>query len=151
MHSVFVRAAWPGVAALDGRNLAVLHDSGTPPPLASTVTPGSGAQMPTLLEKTLKRELSIGGRAYVLAISPEGLKLTLKGRRKGLELQWNTLVSGDAALAVALNASIGKFTTATALRREPDRPAESSKSKPATRKSKSGRTLRKSPISRSRA
>jgi hypothetical protein len=39
--------------------------------------------MAALLEKTLKRELSIGGRAYILAISPEGLKLTLKGRRKG--------------------------------------------------------------------
>jgi hypothetical protein len=59
--------------------------------------------MATLLEKTLKREVSIGGRAYILAISPEGLKLTHKGRRKGLELQWDTLVSGDAALAVALN------------------------------------------------
>ena len=33
--------------------------------------------MTTVLEKTLKRELSIGGRAYILAISPEGLKLTL--------------------------------------------------------------------------
>lgn len=107
--------------------------------------------MATLLEKTLKRELSIGGRAYILAISPEGLKLTLKGRRKGLELQWNALVSGDAALAVALNASIGKFTTAPALRKEPDRPAEPSKSKPATKKFKGGGRRRKSPVSQSRA
>lgn len=107
--------------------------------------------MATVLEKTLKRELSIGGRAYILAISPEGLKLTLKGRRKGLELQWNALVSGDAALAVALNASIGRFTTAPALRKEPDRPAESSKSKPVTRKRKGGGRRRKSPGSQSRA
>ena|SRR5579864_16206 len=107
--------------------------------------------MATLLEKTLKRELSIGGRAYILAISPEGLKLTLKGRRKGLELQWNALVSGDAALAVALNASIGRFTTAAALRKELDRPAEPSRSKVAARKFKGGGRRRKSAVSQSRA
>ena len=106
--------------------------------------------MATLLEKTLKRELSIGGRAYILAISPEGLKLTLKGRRKGLELQWDGLVSGDAALAVALNASIGKFTTAPAVPQPPAQPAESSNKKPATRKSRSGGRTRKSSISPSR-
>lgn len=62
--------------------------------------------MTTLLEKTLKREVLIAGRAYVVAISPLTLKLTPKGKRKGLELQWEALVSGDAALATALNASI---------------------------------------------
>jgi len=62
--------------------------------------------MTTKLEKTLKRELMINGKAYVLAIAPEGLKLTLKGKRKGQELSWEALVSGDAALAVALNASL---------------------------------------------
>jgi hypothetical protein len=67
--------------------------------------------MTTPLEKTLKRELHIKGRAFIVAISPDGLKLTLKGRRKGLELQWDALVSGEAALAVALNASVGEFAT----------------------------------------
>lgn len=66
--------------------------------------------MTTPLEKTLKRALTIDGKAYVLAISPEGLKLTLKGRRKGFELLWNSLVSGEAALATALNASVGRFS-----------------------------------------
>jgi hypothetical protein len=60
----------------------------------------------TKLEKPLKRELKIKGRPYVLTISPEGLKLTVKGRRKGRELSWEDFVSGDAALAVALNASL---------------------------------------------
>jgi hypothetical protein len=68
--------------------------------------------MTTPLEKTLKRELTIKGQVYIVAISPEGLKLTLKGRRKGLALQWESLVSGDAALAVALNASVGQLDTA---------------------------------------
>jgi hypothetical protein len=60
----------------------------------------------TRLEKPLKRELTIKGRPYVLTISPEGLKLTVKGRRKGRELAWEDFVSGDAALAMALNASL---------------------------------------------
>jgi hypothetical protein len=58
------------------------------------------------LQKTLKRALSIGGHDYVLAISPDGLKLVPKGKRKGLEIKWEALVSGEAALAVALRASI---------------------------------------------
>jgi hypothetical protein len=107
--------------------------------------------MATLLEKTLKRELSIGGRAYILAISPEGLKLTLKGRRKGLELQWDSLVSGDAALAVALNASLGKFTAAPAALKPPAQPAEPPKSEPAGKKPKGRDRPRKSPTSQSRA
>ena len=62
--------------------------------------------MPTRLDKTLKREIEIDGKPYVLTIDPDGLKLTEKGRRKGHELRWKDLVSGEAALAVALNASL---------------------------------------------
>jgi hypothetical protein len=65
--------------------------------------------MTTRLDKTLKRELMLQGRAFILAVSPDGLKLTLKGRRKGQELRWSDLISGDAALAAALNASLGSF------------------------------------------
>jgi len=61
------------------------------------------------LQKTLKRALSIDGHDYVLAISPEGLKLVPKGKRKGIELKWEALVNGEAALAAALNASIGQL------------------------------------------
>lgn len=63
--------------------------------------------MATKLEKPLKREVMIGEQAYMLTISPEGLKLVVKGKRNGLELAWKALVSGDAALASALNASVG--------------------------------------------
>jgi hypothetical protein len=65
--------------------------------------------MTTLLDKTLKRELKIKGRAFIVVISPEGLKITLKGKRKGQELRWTDLISGGAALAIALNASLGQF------------------------------------------
>jgi hypothetical protein len=36
------------------------------------------------------------------------LNLAPKGRRKGYELAWVDLVSGDAALATALNASLAR-------------------------------------------
>ena len=52
--------------------------------------------MATKLEKTLKREIDVDGKAYMLAISPEGLKLTEKGRRKGQELSWKGLLNGQA-------------------------------------------------------
>ena len=51
--------------------------------------------MATKLEKALKRELDIGGEPYMLTIAPDGLKVVQKGRRKGLELAWKDLVSGD--------------------------------------------------------
>lgn len=62
--------------------------------------------MATKLDKPLKRELEIAGKPYMLTISPEGLKLVSKGKRTGRELAWRDLVSGEAALAVALNASL---------------------------------------------
>lgn len=61
--------------------------------------------MATRLEKPLRREVEIEGNAYMLTIDPGGLKLVEKGRRKGLELAWKDIVSGDAGLAAALNAS----------------------------------------------
>jgi hypothetical protein len=64
--------------------------------------------MMTKLDKALKRELQIDGKAYVLTIAPEGMKLVPKGKRKGQEISWKALVSGEAALAVALNASLGR-------------------------------------------
>ena len=62
--------------------------------------------MATKLDKQLKRELEIEGKPYTLTLSPEGLKLVEKGKRKGQELSWTDLVSGGAALATALQASL---------------------------------------------
>jgi hypothetical protein len=64
--------------------------------------------MATKLDKSLKREIEIEGKPYMLTISPEGLKLVPKGKRKGQEIAWSALVSGEAALAAALNASLQK-------------------------------------------
>jgi hypothetical protein len=60
----------------------------------------------TKLDNSLRRELVVLGKPYTLVISPDGLALTPKGKRNGYELAWVDLVSGDAALAVALNASL---------------------------------------------
>ncbi|WP_028916815.1 hypothetical protein [Pseudoxanthomonas sp. J35] len=62
--------------------------------------------MTVLLDRPLRREINIQGQAYTLTIDPQGLKLVPKGRRKGLQLGWTELVSGDAALATALQASL---------------------------------------------
>ena len=62
--------------------------------------------MATKLDKPLRRAIDIRGRPFVVTISPDGLKLVGKGRRKGLELTWEDLSDGDAALATALNASL---------------------------------------------
>ena len=60
----------------------------------------------TRLDKPLRRELDIEGKAYTLTIDPDGLKLAQKGKRKGLDLRWIDLINGDAALAAALQASM---------------------------------------------
>lgn len=62
--------------------------------------------MTTKLNGSLKRELEVDGQAYTLTITPQGLRLAPKGKRKGHELEWKALVGGDAALAAALNASL---------------------------------------------
>ena len=65
-----------------------------------------GLHMTTKLEGSLRREVDVDGALYTLTITPDGLALVPKGRRKGYELSWRALVSGDAALATALNASL---------------------------------------------
>lgn len=62
--------------------------------------------MTTKLEKPLRREIVVNDEAYTLTIAPEGLKLVPKGKRKGHEIAWKDILSGQAALANALNASL---------------------------------------------
>ena len=62
--------------------------------------------MTTKLTAPIKRELDIDGQKYTLTVTPEGFRLVLKGRRKGIEIAWQALVSGDAALTTALNATL---------------------------------------------
>ncbi|HEU4828648.1 MAG TPA: hypothetical protein VFT04_05595 [Gemmatimonadales bacterium] len=50
--------------------------------------------MATKLDKAIKRELEIDGQLYTVIMSPEGLKITPKGGRKGTELTWRSLMGG---------------------------------------------------------
>lgn len=60
----------------------------------------------TPLDKPLRRELDVDGQRYTLTIDPAGMKLAQKGHRKGVAISWRDLINGDAALAVALKASL---------------------------------------------
>ena len=86
--------------------------------------------MITQLDAPLRRGLTIDGTAYVLTITPSGFQLAPKGRRKGFEMDWLAFVSGDAALAAALNASVAQSRTPgrakTASSKRSDAPAERS-------------------------
>jgi len=54
--------------------------------------------MTAKLDKTIKRELELDGKLYTVAIAPDGIKVTEKGRRNGQEMTWRSLISGDASL-----------------------------------------------------
>jgi hypothetical protein len=62
--------------------------------------------MAVKLEKTIKRELDMDGKSYTVQIAPEGVKVTEKGKRKGREITWRAIISGDAQLAEELKKSI---------------------------------------------
>lgn len=62
--------------------------------------------MATKLDKPIKRELDIEGTTYTVTISPEGVTVVRKGKRKGVSVSWISFVNGDAALAAELRASL---------------------------------------------
>ena len=67
--------------------------------------------MTAKLDKTIKRELEIDGKAYTIAISPEGVKVTEKGRRNGPEVTWRSIISGDTSLNESLKSSVDATAT----------------------------------------
>jgi hypothetical protein len=67
--------------------------------------------MTTPLDRPIKRELEIDGTLYTVTISPDGVKVTQKGKRKGHELTWRDIISGDAALRRDLSLSLGAMAS----------------------------------------
>lgn len=67
--------------------------------------------MTTPLDRPIKREIDIDGARYTVTLSPEGVKVTEKGKRKGHELTWRDIISGDAALRRDLSLSLGAITS----------------------------------------
>jgi hypothetical protein len=70
--------------------------------------------MAAKLEKALKRELELNGESYTVTISPEGVRIVPKGRRKGHEISWQTILSGDAELTQQLKISLDALGTSDA-------------------------------------
>jgi hypothetical protein len=103
--------------------------------------------MTTPLHSTLKRALTIEGREYVVTLTEANLKLTLKGKRNGVELSWAQLVNGEAALAVALHASVGAFAA------QQEKPSVTPKLavKPPAAKQAAAKRVRAKPIQNKRA
>jgi hypothetical protein len=84
----------------------------------------------TVLDKELKRQITVDGVDYTVAVGPEGFRLIGKGRRKPeVELRWRDLLSGETAMAVALNASLSKQESAA----KPATPDRASRRAPAKR------------------
>ncbi len=52
--------------------------------------------MPLPLDKTLKREILLGGKPFTVTISPRGVRLVAKGFRKGRTLSWRALWAAAA-------------------------------------------------------
>ena len=67
--------------------------------------------MATKLDKTIKREIEIDGQAYMITISPEGVKLTQKGFRKGQEVSWKEILGGGKSSQAEGMDSSDKATT----------------------------------------
>jgi hypothetical protein len=73
----------------------------------------------TVLDKELRRRITVGGVEYTIVLDPGGIRVLGKGKRRPeVELRWNDLLSGEAAMAVALNASLS-----THKRQAPAKPA----------------------------
>jgi hypothetical protein len=65
--------------------------------------------MATKLNKLLKREIDVDGKPYMVTLSPEGVKLTEKGKRLGREHSWKELLGaeGTATASAAPGAPLG--------------------------------------------
>lgn len=62
--------------------------------------------MATKLDKSIKRELDLDGKLYTVTIAPDGIKVVEKGKRKGQEIPWRSIISGDASLNESLKISV---------------------------------------------
>jgi hypothetical protein len=62
--------------------------------------------MTTKLDKSIKRELDLDGKLYTVTIAPDGIKVVEKGKRKGQEIPWRSIISGDASLNESLKISV---------------------------------------------
>lgn len=60
----------------------------------------------TPLEKPVRRAVTVDGQEYVVTISPEGLRIVPKGKRKGYDVPWQDVLAGEITLRAQLNRSL---------------------------------------------
>jgi hypothetical protein len=60
------------------------------------------------LTEPIKREVELDGQLYTVTVGPEGVHIAPKGKRKGHELSWRDLASGEAELNRDLVRSLTK-------------------------------------------
>jgi len=75
--------------------------------------------MTTRLDKPIKREITVGGEAFVLTLMPDAVTITPKGRRKGKTFAWAELWSGEQELTTQLRASVAGLAPTGAPERPP--------------------------------
>ncbi len=68
--------------------------------------------MATKLSKQLKREIEVDGRPYMVTLSPEGVKLTEKGKRLGREHSWKDLIGSAGGASVTSTSPDAPFDPA---------------------------------------
>ena len=102
-------------------------------PDAGNVSRNGERLVATVLDKELKRQITIDDADYTIAFDPEGVRVIGKGKRRPeVELRWRDLLNGEAALAVALSASVSKKPQASAKPRKKE--SADRTSKPAAKK-----------------
>ena len=104
--------------------------------------------MTTVLDKALKRQVTVEGVDYTLTVDPDGMRLTGKGKRRPeVDLRWRDLVSGDAAMTAALNASLAARPSTAPASAEPPATERSAEpvAKPATKRAAKTRAVPRTP------
>jgi hypothetical protein len=87
-----------------------------------------------VLDKELKRRITVSGVEYTVALDPQGIRVLGKGKRRPeIELRWSDLLSGEAAMAVALNASLSDTKRQSPVKPATQPPADRT-NQPAARK-----------------
>ena len=64
--------------------------------------------MVTPLDRPLRRAVLVDGEPYVVTIDNHGVRIVPKGRRKGHEVAWRDILSGDVTLQAQLVESLAR-------------------------------------------
>lgn len=67
-----------------------------------------GLGMVTPLERPIRRLIQIDDKAFVVTLTPTGVRLVLKGRRKGVEVTWRQILDGEVELHAQLAESLAQ-------------------------------------------